>query len=74
MIVIFQADARQRAHLIQACDQAGMDHEVDDLLETLACYFDDVTDFMAWHRSFVRCFGWAPLDYEVVMDESEEHG
>ena len=51
MIVISQAAARQQAHLIQACDQAGMDHEADDLFETLTCYFDDVTDFMAWHRS-----------------------
>jgi hypothetical protein len=71
MVVIFQPETRQRAQLIWSCSQAGIDHEPGDVSGILACHFDDITELMAWHRAFVMCFGWAPMDLEVMVAESE---
>ena len=38
---------------------------------TLTCHFDDATELMAWHRAFVMCFGWAPMDIEIRVTASE---
>ena len=74
MVVIFLPNARQRAQLIWSCTQAGIDAQPDDVSGTLACEFDDVTELVAWHRVFVDCFGWSPMDIEVMVADSETDG
>jgi hypothetical protein len=71
MVITFQPDARQRAQLIWSCAQSGIHHEPGRSSGTLACHFDDATELMAWHRAFVRRFGWAPMDIEVRVTEAE---
>jgi hypothetical protein len=71
MVITFEPDARQRAQLIWSCAQAGIAHEPGRVSGTLTCHFADATELMAWHRAFVMCFGWAPMDIKVRVTASE---
>ena len=72
MTVTFQPNARQKAQLIWACQQAGVAYEPGEISGTMTCYFDDPVEMMAWHKAFIMDYGWAPLDMEMSVAETQE--
>lgn len=70
MMVTCQPRARQRSQRIRACSQASMDPQPGDAFGTLACHFDDVTEWRAWHRACLMRFDGSPIAMEVVVTDA----